>query len=80
MQAYSLDLRERVVAAYEKGRTTISAVAGQFSIGETFVKKMLRQTGLMINIVFVSNAVNQGRKTLRLLTIIRVLSISKIHR
>ena len=43
MQAYSLDLRERVVAAYEKGKTTISAVAGQFSVGETFVKKMLRQ-------------------------------------
>lgn len=43
MQAYSLDLRERVVAAYEKGKTTISAVAGQYSVGETFVKKMLRQ-------------------------------------
>jgi transposase len=43
MQAYSLDLRERVVAAYEKGKTTISAVAAQFSVGETFVKKMLRQ-------------------------------------
>jgi len=43
MQAYSLDLRERVVAAYETGKTTISAVAAQFSVGETFVKKMLRQ-------------------------------------
>lgn len=43
MQAYSLDLRERVVAAYEKDKTTISAVAAQFSVGETFVKKMLRQ-------------------------------------
>lgn len=43
MQAYSLDLRERVAAAYEKGKTTISAVAAQFSVGETFVKKMLRQ-------------------------------------
>lgn len=43
MQAYSFDLRERVVAAYEKGKTTISAVAAQFSVGETFVKKMLRQ-------------------------------------
>lgn len=43
MQAYSLDLRERVVTAYEKGETTISRVAEQFSVGETFVKKMLRQ-------------------------------------
>ncbi len=32
-----------MVAAYEKGKTTISAVAAQFSVGETFVKKMLRQ-------------------------------------
>jgi len=43
MKAYSLDLRERVVAAYEKGKNTIAEVAEQFSVGETFLKKMLRQ-------------------------------------
>lgn len=43
MQAYSLDLRERVVAAYEKGNETIAEIAAQFSVGETFLKKMLRQ-------------------------------------
>ena len=43
MQAYSLDLRERVVAAYEKGNHTIAEIAAQFSVGETFLKKMLRQ-------------------------------------
>jgi transposase len=43
MKAYSLDLRERVVAAYEKGNHTIAEVAVQFSVGETFLKKMLRQ-------------------------------------
>jgi len=43
MNAYSLDLRERVVAAYEKGNHTIAEVAAQFSVGETFLKKMLRQ-------------------------------------
>jgi transposase len=43
MKAYSLDLRERVVAAYEKGKNTIAEVAAQFSVGETFLKKMLRQ-------------------------------------
>jgi transposase len=43
MKAYSLDLRERVVAAYEKGNHTIAEVAAQFSVGETFLKKMLRQ-------------------------------------
>ncbi len=43
MRAYSLDLRERVVAAYEKGDQTIVEVAAQFSVGQTFLKKMLRQ-------------------------------------
>ncbi len=43
MQAYSLDLRERVVAAYEKGSNTIAEIAERFSVGETFLKKMLRQ-------------------------------------
>lgn len=43
MKAYSLDLRERVVAAYEKGANTIAEIAAQFSVGQTFLKKMLRQ-------------------------------------
>ena len=43
MQAYSLDLRERVVKAYEKGGATLVEIAGRFSVGPTFVKKMLRQ-------------------------------------
>jgi transposase len=43
MQAYSLDLRERVVSAYEKGGATVAAIAARFSVGQTFVKKMLRQ-------------------------------------
>ena len=43
MKAYSLDLRERVVEAYKTGTLTIKAVATQFRVGETFVKKMLRQ-------------------------------------
>ena len=43
MQAYSLDLRERVVSAYEKGAHSIREIAEQFSVGQTFVKKMLRQ-------------------------------------
>lgn len=43
MLAYSLDLRERVVSAYVTGEETIAEVARRFSVGETFVKKMLRQ-------------------------------------
>ncbi len=43
MLAYSLDLRKRVVSAYETGEATIAEIARRFSVGETFVKKMLRQ-------------------------------------
>ena len=43
MLAYSLDLRKRVIAAYEEGLETISEIAERFAVGQTFVKKMLRQ-------------------------------------
>ncbi len=43
MQAYSLDLRRRVVAAYENGVETISEVAGRFEVSESFIKKLLRR-------------------------------------
>lgn len=43
MRAYSLDLRQKVVAAVERGDSTIDEVATTFSVGQTFVKKMLRQ-------------------------------------
>ena len=43
MRAYSLDLRQKVVAAAERGDSTIEEVASAFGIGPTFVKKMLRQ-------------------------------------
>jgi transposase len=43
MKAYSLDLRQRVVAAYAKGNSSLAEVAEQFNVGQTFVKKMLRQ-------------------------------------
>jgi transposase len=43
MQAYSLDLRQRVVRAYEQGQDSIAEIAQRFGVGPTFVKKMLRQ-------------------------------------
>jgi transposase len=43
MQAYSLDLRRRVVRAYEQGQASIAEIAARFGVGPTFVKKMLRQ-------------------------------------
>lgn len=43
MRAYSLDLRQKVVAAVERGDSTIEEVAASFGVGQTFLKKMLRQ-------------------------------------
>jgi transposase len=43
MQAYSLDLRRRVVRAYEQGHGSIAEIAERFSVSTGFVKKMLRQ-------------------------------------
>lgn len=43
MRAYSLDLRQKVVAAVERGDSIIEEVAASFGVGQTFVKKMLRQ-------------------------------------
>jgi len=43
MQPYSLDLRQRVVRAYEQADASISEIAEQFGVSSGFVKKMLRQ-------------------------------------
>jgi transposase len=43
MQAYSLDLRHRVVEACEQGQGSIAEIADQFSVSTYFIKKMLRQ-------------------------------------
>ena len=43
MQAYSNDLRERVVAAYATGQFTISQVAGRFAVSVSFVDKLLKR-------------------------------------
>lgn len=43
MQAYSLDLRQRVVAAYENGVETIIEVAERFEVSDSFIKKLLRR-------------------------------------
>ena len=43
MKPYSLDLRQRVVQAYEQGQGSISEIASRFGVCPAFVKKMLRQ-------------------------------------
>ena len=43
MRAYSLDLRQRVVRAYEQGEGSISEIAARFGVSPPFVKKLLRR-------------------------------------
>jgi|SRR5262249_13754264 len=43
MAAYSLDLRERIVNAVERGIATKREIARMFGVHETFVHKLLRQ-------------------------------------
>ena len=43
MQAYSLDLREKVVSVYENEPETIVEVAERFEVSPSFIKKLLAQ-------------------------------------
>ncbi len=48
MKAYSLDLRERVVRAVDRGEETQQQIAERFGVGTTWIKKLLgqrRETG-----------------------------------
>jgi transposase len=48
MVAYSMDLRERVVAACDEGTDTRAAIAERFSVSESWIRRLLqrrRQTG-----------------------------------
>ena len=41
MKAYSIDLREKIVQAYEKGDTSVRKVASRFGVAKSFVQKLL---------------------------------------
>ena len=43
MKAYSKDLRERVVAAIDKGDQTKGEVAEEYEVSYSFIKKILKQ-------------------------------------
>jgi len=43
MATYSLDLRERIISAVERGDQTTRAVAALFEVHESFIYKLLRQ-------------------------------------
>lgn len=43
MKPYSLDLRERIVQAYQVGDTSVRKVAARFNVSRSFVQKLLKQ-------------------------------------
>ena len=43
MKPYSIDFREKVVKAYEKGNTSIRKLAARFDVSKAFVQKLLKQ-------------------------------------
>ena len=43
MRAYSLDLRLRVMKAYDEGNWTVGQIAERFKVGEWWVHKLKRQ-------------------------------------
>ena len=46
MEAYSLDLRERVVAACEEGTDTRVEIAERYGVSTSFIRKLLRRKKL----------------------------------
>jgi transposase len=40
MKAYSIDLREKIVKAYEQGNISIRKVADRFGVAKSFVEKL----------------------------------------
>jgi transposase len=43
MKPYSVDLREKIVNAYERGDTSVRRVAVQFGVAKSYVQKLLKQ-------------------------------------
>jgi transposase len=43
MKAYSLDLRQRVMIAYDEGHWTVGQLAERFKVGQWWIHKLKRQ-------------------------------------
>jgi transposase len=43
MQAYSLDLRQKILRAYDQRRSSQRAIAALFGVSQSFVEKLLRR-------------------------------------
>lgn len=46
MKPYSIDFREKVVKAYERGDTSIRKLADKFDVSKAFVQRLLKQKQL----------------------------------
>jgi transposase len=42
MKPYSVDLREKIVNAYDRGDTSVRKVAVQFGVAKSYVQKLLQ--------------------------------------
>jgi transposase len=47
MKPYSIDLREKVVKAYERGDISIRKLAGRFEVSKAFVQRLLKQKKIL---------------------------------
>jgi len=62
MQAYSLDLRQKVISVYENGPETIVEVAKRFEISPSFIKKLLAQKRLIGSIAPIGHRGGQRKR------------------
>ncbi len=46
MKPYSIDFREKVIKAYERGDTSIRKLAARKDVGKAFVQRLLKQKKL----------------------------------
>jgi transposase len=61
MKAYSIDLRERVVAACDAGDATREQIAARFSVSVTWIRKLVRQRRQTGSIATKSRGGGRGR-------------------
>ncbi len=47
MKPYSIDFREKVIKAYERGDTSIRKLAARFDVSKAFVQRLLKQKKLL---------------------------------
>jgi transposase len=62
MQAYSLDLRQKIVSVYENTPETIVEVAERFEVSPSFIKKLLTQKRAIGNIAPIGHRGGQRKR------------------